>query len=87
MIPLFSRSDQRWTDHGVDPMVMEVFKYPQIHGSHHFTTPTFRGFDGCKFIASRSPEVPKFPSQNSLAPFELSKGFQGLSHICFPSKP
>jgi hypothetical protein len=38
IIPLFSRSGQRRTNHGLDPMVREAPKYPWIYDSRYFTT-------------------------------------------------
>jgi hypothetical protein len=39
------------------------------------------GFEGCKVITSRSSELLEFRSQNSLAPFRPSEGFQGPGHM------
>jgi hypothetical protein len=39
------------------------------------------GFEGCKVIASWSSELLEFRSQNSLAPFRPSEGFQGPGHM------
>jgi hypothetical protein len=38
MTPLFSRSGQCRTDHGVEPMVREDPEYPRIYGLRYFMT-------------------------------------------------
>jgi hypothetical protein len=51
-----------------------------LTGNHTNRFPSV-GFEGCKVITSWSSELPEFRSQNSLAPFGPSEGFQGPGHM------